>query len=449
MSCIFFYQPSISYEEIEKHVERNALSHFLQYRNCFDCSYLADVRNRKTNEEITMPCVRPNGPRPKLPLQSDTAIVANRSQGIWCIDLLTHDLTLCSESAELFGGESGSGDGFIRFLEFFRKGRDRSLVARYIRESINQNKPWSVTLSLPSKRLGKRKKIVLTGRSEVESGVCVRVAGTVTEREAGVNDVCGISDYYQSDMSGKKREDQGLEVVRVLLVDDNPLNTFLARNVMRQLNVFVSVVEARNGREAVDLFVDGHFDLILMDVQMPFMNGYEATMKIRELSTDKNLPIIALSGITEQDEPDRCIAAGMNDFVIKPIVKASMEDVIAKWVRRKPGSLQHFDLRSLAARLNNNALLARQMLKLALSDIEQCLVSIEKTDLCNRDRVQYFATRISDTSRNVYFDQLGEFTEKLLADIHGPAEQLSKYIAFIRTEFEIISGLAGNQSGTL
>lgn len=174
MSFIFFYQPFITYHEIEEHIEHSALRHFPQDRYCFD---KVDGTDRNTFKVILL-----NEPTSMLPEQINTAIVANRFQGIWCIDLLTRELTLCPESVELLGGKSGSGDGFNLFLEFFSKRNDRSLVARYIRESVLHNKSWSVTLSLPSRQFGKRKRIQLTGRSEVDDGVCVRVAGTVAEK---------------------------------------------------------------------------------------------------------------------------------------------------------------------------------------------------------------------------------------------------------------------------
>ncbi|WP_321540497.1 response regulator [Flavobacterium piscinae] len=73
------------------------------------------------------------------------------------------------------------------------------------------------------------------------------------------------------------------------------------------------------------------FDIIFMDIQMPLMNGYEATKVIRTMDHGKTIPIIALTAGTVIGEKEKCLEIGMNDYVSKPIVKGSLEEVIAKW----------------------------------------------------------------------------------------------------------------------
>ena len=105
--------------------------------------------------------------------------------------------------------------------------------------------------------------------------------------------------------------------VRVLVVDDNPMNRLVV-NKMLQKKGF-EAEEAENGKVALNKFNNGHFDMVLMDLQMPEMDGYEATRQIRAMADDKrNVPIIAITAHTIQGERERCLAIGMNEFISKP-----------------------------------------------------------------------------------------------------------------------------------
>jgi two-component system, sensor histidine kinase len=108
---------------------------------------------------------------------------------------------------------------------------------------------------------------------------------------------------------------------RILVVEDNEMNRLVANTVLEQYDVLIT--EAENGMEALTMLGAQQFDLILMDVQMPVMNGIEATMRIRkEIST--NIPIIALTANAIKGENEKCIAAGMNAYVTKPFEEESL-----------------------------------------------------------------------------------------------------------------------------
>ena len=105
---------------------------------------------------------------------------------------------------------------------------------------------------------------------------------------------------------------------RVLLAEDNPVNILLATTILRQLGFSVDCV--KTGREAVDAATHGAFDLILMDVHMPEMDGIEATQIIRKLpGPTGSTPIIAMTADAMQSDMDACLSAGMSDFVSKPL----------------------------------------------------------------------------------------------------------------------------------
>jgi CheY-like chemotaxis protein len=90
--------------------------------------------------------------------------------------------------------------------------------------------------------------------------------------------------------------------------------------------------EAVNGKKTIELFEQHRPEIVFMDIQMPELNGYEASKIIRELSKETYVPIIALTAGTLEDERAKCIEAGMDDFISKPFVVETLEAVIQKWM---------------------------------------------------------------------------------------------------------------------
>ena len=120
--------------------------------------------------------------------------------------------------------------------------------------------------------------------------------------------------------------------ITVLIVEDNRVNMLLLKTILKNLFVKTSIHEVVNGKEAVENFELIQPDIIFMDIQMPVMNGYEATKKIRELKSGQNVPIIAITAGTEKEERGKCLSAGMNDYIPKPIIKGVIEEAILKWL---------------------------------------------------------------------------------------------------------------------
>ncbi len=117
----------------------------------------------------------------------------------------------------------------------------------------------------------------------------------------------------------------------VLLVDDSKVNQKLTARMLQKLGL--AVVIANNGQECVEEVQSRTFNLVFMDCQMPVLNGYEATQQIRKLSpNDQHLPIIALTAENLDVDIERCKNAGMDDFLTKPVSKASLEQMLSKWM---------------------------------------------------------------------------------------------------------------------
>ncbi len=121
----------------------------------------------------------------------------------------------------------------------------------------------------------------------------------------------------------------------VLLVEDDGISSFVAKHILEEAKIIVST--ANNGQEAVDIVASAPkaFDLILMDIQMPVLDGHSATQAIRELdSVDNALPIIAMTAQAYEDEKDKFIRSGMNGYIAKPINAEAVYSSLARWLNK-------------------------------------------------------------------------------------------------------------------
>ncbi|MEP4465834.1 response regulator, partial [Marinobacter alexandrii] len=127
---------------------------------------------------------------------------------------------------------------------------------------------------------------------------------------------------------------QTTKSLRILLVEDNQVNQLVASSILKKLGH--TVESAENGQRALDAMAAGEFDLILMDCQMPIMDGYEATRRIRQNSDWQQVPIIAVTANVMQGDRDDCITAGMNDYVTKPYKREELRAAINRWTQPRP-----------------------------------------------------------------------------------------------------------------
>ncbi len=141
-----------------------------------------------------------------------------------------------------------------------------------------------------------------------------------------------ISDQKQAPQAGNLAAKAAISGNRILLVEDNSFNQFVAREFLEDAGATVCI--ANNGKEALDLLHQEQFDCILMDSQMPVMDGLEATRLIRDNAVLRDIPIIALTANAFGEDRARCIAVGMNDFIGKPFRCDDLYTVLAKWVSR-------------------------------------------------------------------------------------------------------------------
>ncbi|EGV44563.2 PAS domain-containing sensor histidine kinase [Bizionia argentinensis JUB59] len=120
--------------------------------------------------------------------------------------------------------------------------------------------------------------------------------------------------------------------LKILVAEDNDINMHLTKIFLKNLLPDSTIIEAKNGDEALEKYRSENPDLVLMDVQMPKLNGLEATRKIRNIEEHVEVPIIALTAGSLPGEMEKCLQAGMNDFLAKPILKQNLSNMLSKWL---------------------------------------------------------------------------------------------------------------------
>ncbi|MBL7701504.1 MAG: response regulator [Ferruginibacter sp.] len=134
---------------------------------------------------------------------------------------------------------------------------------------------------------------------------------------------------------------------KIFIVDDNEMNRLVATTILQEYGVLLT--EAANGEDATRLMGEQHFDLVLMDIQMPVMNGLDATRHIRN-ELKSAVPVIALTANAIRGENEKCFAAGMNDYLSKPFEESQLIEIISRWIDTKPG----VKIKEAATSVNNN-----------------------------------------------------------------------------------------------
>jgi two-component system, sensor histidine kinase and response regulator len=222
----------------------------------------------------------------------------------------------------------------------------------------------------------------------------------------------------------------------VLLVEDNPINQQVAGAMLARLGLQVSL--ANNGREGVDLAQAKNFDLVLMDCQMPVMDGYEATAAIRRLpgGRGERLPIVALTANSMQGDEQKCLDAGMDGFLSKPFTLTQLQVLLARWLQ-PAGAAQGRDAqpvspvdktpRAGAAAINLQALqslraldesggseLMKKILRIFLTSAQQSLAQIEGAIGAGDSRVlSRTAHTLKSSAANVGAEILSGFYRQL------------------------------------
>jgi TMAO reductase system sensor TorS len=139
-----------------------------------------------------------------------------------------------------------------------------------------------------------------------------------------------VGEAQATKQSSSEQVVKGLLHGHVLLVEDNPINQMVAQKMLEKIGLESTL--AGDGQEALNMLEQGRFDAVLMDCQMPVMDGFEATRRIREQTALLSLPVIAMTANVMEGDREKCIEAGMNDYIGKPVVEADLKKTLARWL---------------------------------------------------------------------------------------------------------------------
>ncbi|WP_114750621.1 response regulator [Pleomorphovibrio marinus] len=233
---------------------------------------------------------------------------------------------------------------------------------------------------------------------------------------------------------------------KVLIAEDNKINLFLAKTLVKKLAPQAEIFEASNGLEAVEIAQKVVPEIILMDIQMPEMSGYEANLAIKESPNLANIPIVAVTAGNVRGEKEKCLEAGMVDFVPKPIIESTIKEIFEKWLPKSrgtnsepilknevntpntsgevpQGSKLHFDVEKLKEYIGDEPTIINEVLKLTLKEMKiskkrlaEC-VSCADLDGLNREGHKLKGSAMTAGLERMLsiaktFESLPEFIEK-------------------------------------
>jgi CheY-like chemotaxis protein/HPt (histidine-containing phosphotransfer) domain-containing protein len=226
--------------------------------------------------------------------------------------------------------------------------------------------------------------------------------------------------------------------LHILLAEDNAVNQKLAKRILEKSGH--SVVVASNGDEAVKIVGGDRFDAILMDVQMPVMGGFEATAEIRERekTTGTHVPIIAMTANVMKGDREKCLEAGMDDYVSKPLDSEHLLQVLTRWTRTSTPSAQSapaqaIDIEAALQRVDRDVELLDEVLQ-TFSDYLPVLLTDIASGVTDGDltRIRDAAHSLKGAAANICAEPTRQLSEKLetlckageFQEVGGIAEQL-------------------------
>ncbi len=246
--------------------------------------------------------------------------------------------------------------------------------------------------------------------------------------------------YYLTNINTKKVLDQNYQneefesthhfvsqndELSILIVEDIKINLILIKNLLKNLFPKAQIREANNGKEAIELVKENTPDLILMDVQMPIMDGITATKEIRSMDNGEylNIPIIALTAGVSNQEKEECFKAGMCEFIPKPIERAHLNKVllgILPLQKQKNSDeiaieqTEHFNKEKFIEKLGSNGDFYFSILETALQEFPKYIKELNNAILENdAQNITRAAHAIKGSAFNIEFNLLGELAQQM------------------------------------
>jgi len=245
----------------------------------------------------------------------------------------------------------------------------------------------------------------------------------------------------------------------IVIAEDVDMNMMLAKALLMDVLPHTTILEAKDGLEAMKLIQKHPVDLVFMDIQMPVLDGLDATRKIRqwELNRDKHIPIVALTAGALTEEKERCIQAGMDDFLPKPIHIESLHSILRKYLfatpskeqddeessieKWMPKAQQHFDKEELLSRIGNNDKMYQYSLEISKNIPQRIALLKESIAEKNPQKVKQAAHSLKGAASMISFNELARLGSIIEVNYEKDSKILQKVFKKIQDEWTLLEPL--------
>ncbi|HOD39042.1 MAG TPA: response regulator [Candidatus Wallbacteria bacterium] len=245
----------------------------------------------------------------------------------------------------------------------------------------------------------------------------------------------------------------------VLIAEDVKMNMLLIKTIIKQMVPGCHIVEAVNGKETVELAENKKPDLILMDIQMPELDGIEAAGLIRESEngSGRRVPILALTASATKDEKEKCLAAGMDDFITKPIEPHSLREKLEKYLDCKSGpaesrekyvseSVPRFDKESLMAKSGNDITLFKEFVRVSFSDTVNFVKALGKfIDEKNEAEMKKTVHSLKGLALTFGYNRIAQLTVEVEKNIDAGFDIILKIYEEMKLELNALEEILKNE----
>lgn len=251
----------------------------------------------------------------------------------------------------------------------------------------------------------------------------------------------------------------------ILIAEDQPVNMLLLTTIIYNLLPNVKIIEAQNGLLAIELCSQEKPALVFMDIQMPEMNGYDAARGIRQLEHCADIPIIALTAGVVKGERERCLDAGMNDYITKPVVQKTIADTLIRWLPNqqhiitqeeimeitKNENVVHFDKQDFDKRMGKHANhMLKKLIPVTLASLEAAMAEVRDELPTKRPEIlSALGHKMKGTALSLSLITLGEYAKQLESVKIDGTENAESLYSLMSEEFEQVKVILSQELASL
>ncbi|EAZ82502.1 PAS domain S-box protein [Algoriphagus machipongonensis] len=246
----------------------------------------------------------------------------------------------------------------------------------------------------------------------------------------------------------------------VLIAEDNLVNMLLAETIIKKIVKNLNLIQAKNGLEAYEFCQKQAPDIIFMDVQMPEMNGYEATKNIRLLKSCAHVPIIALTAGNVKGEREKCLSVGMDDFVVKPVVEETISEVFKNWVlvskenrveaplkEMEEDLLLHYNKKKLIAYTDGDPKVLANILEIVKKELKGSLEDLESAiGENNLSQIKEIGHKLYGTAVSSGMGFLAKMASDLERSKTFDLSDMDNKLAEVREEIQVVLKMVSDQA---